>query len=243
MCLLPWKWSSTTTVHCQANTSYAAWGACGHLQLQYVVKQINLMQRGVHVDTYNYSTFSSKYTLCSAGCTWTPTTTVRCQANTPYAAQGACEHLQLQYVVKQIHLMQRGCMWTPTTTVRCQANTPYAALGHVDTYNYSTLSSIYTSCSAGACGHLQLQYVVKQIHLMLHRVHVATYNYSTLSSKYTSCNAGTSGHLQLQYVVKQIHLMQRGVQHLDKLYIYIRNLLLTNTSACACPFNMSTPQS
>ena len=67
--------------------------------------------------------------------------TVRGQENTPYAAQGACEYLQLQYVVKEIHLMQRGCMWTPTTTVRCQANTSHAARVHVDTYNYSTLSS------------------------------------------------------------------------------------------------------
>ena len=113
-------------------------------------------------------------------------------------------------------------MCAPTTRVCYQENTPHA-----------------TQC---AYRLLRLRYIVKQIHLMQHGLHVDTYNYSTLSSKYTLCSAGTCGHLQLQYVVKQIHLMQRGVQHLDQLYIYIGNLLLTNTSACACPFNKSTSE-
>ena len=224
----PGMWSSTTTVHCQANTSYAARGACGHLQLQYFVKQIHLMQRGVHVDTYNYSMLSSKYTLCSAGacghqqlqnvvkqihlmqlgCMSTPTTTVRCQANAPHAAWVHVDTYNYSTVSSKYTLCSAGCMWSPTTTVCCQANTTRAALMHVDTYNYRRLSSIYTSCSSGACGHLQLQYVVKQIHLMQCGVHVDT-NYSTLSSKYILCSAGACGHLQLQYVVKQIHLMQR----------------------------------
>ena len=74
----PGMWSPTTTVRCQANTPYAVW---------------------VHVETYNYSTLSSKYTLCSAGCMWTPTTTVRCQANTHYLFVGApFTLLQLQTI-------------------------------------------------------------------------------------------------------------------------------------------------
>ena len=149
-----------------------------------------------NVVTYNYSTLSSKYILRSA-----------------------------------------GCMWTPTTTVRCQANTSYAARVHVDTYNYSTLSSKYTLCSAGACGHLQLQYVVKHIHLMQRGCMWTSTTAVRCQANTPYAAPGACGHLQLQYVVKQIHLMQRGVQHLDKLYIYIGNLLLTNTSACACPFN------
>ena len=194
-------WTPTTTVRCQANTPYAAQGACGHLQLQYVVKQILLMQRRVHVNSYNYSTLSSKYILYSAG---------------------ACGHLQLQYFVKQIHLMQRWCMWTPTTTVRCQAYTPHAARVHVDTYNYSTLSSKYTLCCTGCMWTHTITVRCQANTPHATQVHVDTYNYSTLSSKYTSCSAGCSTWTSFIYTLGTCSLQTPQPVHVLSTCLHLR---------------------